>query len=69
MLQDGQSSYMSESDSALSPAQEHVSDALAAFDAGHLQEAQNAFDLSVWADVKSDKGESLSCNYIISLAD
>ena len=40
----------------LSPAQEHKYDALAALDAGHLQEAQHAFDLSVWSDLKNDKG-------------
>lgn len=40
----------------LSPAHEHKYDALAAFDAGHLQEAQHAFDLSVWLDLKNDKG-------------
>ena len=40
----------------LSPTQEHKYDALAAFDAGHLQEAQHAFDLSVWSDLKNDKG-------------
>ena len=43
----------------LSPAQEHKYDALAAFDAGHLQEAQHAFDLSVWSDLKSDKGKDV----------
>ncbi|KAL0054989.1 hypothetical protein WJX82_005498 [Trebouxia sp. C0006] len=40
----------------LAPAQEHNYDALAAFDAGQLQEAQHAFDLSVWSDLKGDKG-------------
>ena len=40
----------------LAPAQEHKYDALAAFDAGQLQEAQHAFDLSVWSDLKGDKG-------------
>lgn len=40
----------------LSPAQEHKYDALAAFDAGHLQEAQHAFDLSVWEDLRNDRG-------------
>ncbi|KAL0019463.1 hypothetical protein WJX77_007420 [Trebouxia sp. C0004] len=40
----------------LAPAQEHKFDALAAFDAGQLQEAQHAFDLSVWSDLKGDKG-------------
>lgn len=40
----------------LSPAQEHKYDALAAMDAGHLHEAQHAFDLSVWSDFKNDKG-------------
>lgn len=40
----------------LAPAQEHKYDALAAFDAGQLQEAQHAFDLSVWSDLKGDRG-------------
>lgn len=40
----------------LAPAQEHKYDALAAFDAGQLQEAQHAFDLSVWSDLKNDRG-------------
>ena len=40
----------------LTPAQEHKFDALAAFDAGQLQEAQHAFDLSVWSDMKTDRG-------------
>ena len=40
----------------LSPAQEHKYDAVAAFDAGHLQEAQHAFDLSVWSELRNDKG-------------
>ena len=40
----------------LSPAQEHKYDALAAFDAGHLQEAQHAFDLSTWSELRSDQG-------------
>lgn len=44
-------------DGLLLPAKEHVYDALAAFDRGQLQEAQHAYDLSVWADVKSDKGK------------
>ena len=52
---------MIEADGLLPPAKEHVYDALAAFDRGQLQEAQNAFDLSVWADVKSDKGTPLIC--------
>ena len=47
---------MSETDGLLPPAKEHMYDALAAFDAGQLQEAQHAFDLSVWADIKSDRG-------------
>lgn len=47
---------MSGTDGLLSPAREHVFDALAAFDAGQLQGAQHAFDLSVWADVKNDRG-------------
>lgn len=47
---------MSGTDGLLPPAKEHVYDALAAFDAGQLQEAQHAFDLSVWADVKNDRG-------------
>ena len=38
------------------PAQEHKFDALAAVDAGQLAEAQHAFDLSVWSDLKTDKG-------------
>ena len=41
---------------SLAPAQEHKYDTLAAFDAGQLQEAQHAFDLSVWSDLKNDRG-------------
>ncbi len=40
----------------LTPAQEHKYDALAAFDAGQLQEAQHAFDLSVWSELKNHRG-------------
>ena len=46
----------------LTPAQEHKYDALAAFDAGQLAEAQHAFDLSVWSDLKNDKGACLICS-------
>ena len=52
---------MIEADGVLPPAKEHVYDALAALDRGQLQEAQNAFDLSVWADVKSDRGRAKPC--------
>ena len=52
---------MIEADGLLSPAKEHVYDALAAFDRGQLQEAQHAYDLSVWAEVKSDQGRRKQC--------
>lgn len=61
MVQGSAPSAVSATDGLLLPAKEHVYDCLAAFDAGQLLEAQHAFDLSVWADVKNDRGEELLC--------
>ena len=49
----------------LLPAKEHVYDCLAAFDSGKLHEAQHAFDLSVWAEVRNDRGEAVLCPVVV----
>ena len=58
-------SAVSATDGLLLPAKEHVYDCLAAFDSGKLHEAQHAFDLSVWAEVRNDRGEAVLCLFVL----